>query len=387
MAKTRLAVAWSLCKRRLLFAAALAAVSAGLNVSPVLAESQISIDLANEAAGTATLPIQPGTYKVTVTNLAPHYFADTTLAQGRYEISIVLETQEVPPLHYPPTAGDGTKGGGPCEAFGKALLKLEDEAEAADYAQNTISAKCREGDTALMHLLARRSQSFGSYKVDGGQTLSITISRGAGSTKRTWQRSYSAGAAQGFLTSYGFNFIPSNNREYYTKSGPPASGSTAPSYTITEESNRSSLDFAPSIFFSYPVTRLAPRLDLGVSAGLGFDLTAPVVFLGLAAILNQNIHLVAGGVVHQETRLRGEYTAGQQVSENLQSDQLTEKTYAPAFFFGLSFRFDSNPFAGASAPSKVKTAAPVPAPPASGDASPKKDAATPTPTSPPPTSN
>jgi hypothetical protein len=67
---------------------------------------------------------------------------------------------------------------------------------------------------------------------------------------------------------------------------------------------------------------------------------------------HQNISLVAGLVIHKQRRLNGMYSRNQEIGENLTGDQLTEQTYKPNVFFGLSFRFSSNPFAAPSTDSK-----------------------------------
>jgi hypothetical protein len=54
---------------------------------------------------------------------------------------------------------------------------------------------------------------------------------------------------------------------------------------------------------------------------------------------NQNIGLVGGIALHQETRLRGEYDPGQVVSENLTSDALEEKVNKTTWFLGITYRF------------------------------------------------
>ena len=89
----------------------------------------------------------------------------------------------------------------------------------------------------------------------------------------------------------------------------------------------------------------------GLSAGLGFDLTRPVLLLAPSITYNQNISLHAGLVVLPQDRLKGVYVPGDTIKENLTPDQLREdvqKSYGVNPFVAISFNFSSNPFGGGS---------------------------------------
>ncbi len=81
-----------------------------------------------------------------------------------------------------------------------------------------------------------------------------------------------------------------------------------------------------------------------MTGGLGYDLSAPTVFLGASVLYRTNLQVVAGVVMNRQRRLRGEYQAGDVLKESLDLDQLTEKTYRPNVFFGVALRLGKSPF-------------------------------------------
>jgi hypothetical protein len=373
------------------------------------AASDLVINLATDAAVTTEIPISKGTYAVTIKNLAPRFFVAG--ASGTYRVSIAKEEHALPALPLPTATALSAStipgalvknAGDPCSAYKTAVedfnaekstvkaqqlwnamdracadvhridlcLKLRDELVGAEDESAAATVLIQNHDLAsttckniVGMLVDGMTLPEGTYDLRENQSLVITIARGTDKTLRTWKYTYNAPASKGFRISYGFNFIPNGDHEYYSKAIPITStpGSTSgPTYKLTEKNQTKSLDFAPSIFFSYPMGE--PPWEFAIAAGLGFDFSAPVVFLGPSLIMNQNIQLVAGAVMQQQTRLRGEYTVDQQLNENLTNDQLTQKTYRLNAFVGLAFRFDSNPFAKSNTPAKVATPSPTPSP-------------------------
>lgn len=322
----------------------------------------LTIDLASEQAPTAQISVSDGTTKIRIQNLAPRYLEDARAA-GPYDISVLQQTTPVPPLEYtvtpplPPEASR-TLQALDCAQLEQALLDATDEPTAAILIQE--NKKVLESCPTAQALQGTMTREYNEITLRRGDVLVVTIKRGVGTLHRVIVRRFVAPPAQTFLVTYGFNFIPKNDDEYYAKpSSPPTAGPQ--SYELAKKTSPSGFDYAPSVFFSYPFPfKKGHPLAWSPAAGLGFDLSSPVVFLGLALIFNQNIHLVGGGVMHQEARLRGEYTVPQPLTENLSNDQLTEKSYQPSWFVGLSFRFSSNPFSSSTAQKAVPVTSPDP---------------------------
>jgi hypothetical protein len=175
-----------------------------------------------------------------------------------------------------------------------------------------------------------------TYRLDQGEELVVTITRNP-----TWITIFSTGPRGEWRTSYGFNFIPDKDEIYFSKEAGEGE------FEITRKGDGEDFDFAPSVFFTW-LSRKQQQRDLafGPVAGLGFDSDNPIVFGGITFSYNQNIQLNLGAVVHQQKRLNGTFEPNQIIAENLGSEELESTTYGINWFFGLSFRLDSNPFAG-----------------------------------------
>ena len=193
----------------------------------------------------------------------------------------------------------------------------------------------------------------------------------ASRTLGTWEFNVGKLEAQ-WLTYYGFNFAPSGNEDYFSKTNTAVTPAT---YTITRKNATHGSAFSASIYFMrIPAedgftdwTKFAGwrSSDLmgGLTAGVGFDFDNPTVFFGYGVGWGYNVLLTAGVVMHKENRLNGQYTSGQIIAENLTSDQLTDSTYKPRAYVGLAFRFGSNPFSSSKTAAPATTTKPV-APPA-----------------------
>jgi len=308
----------------------------------------LTVDLAHDDPNTE-LPVSAGVpFFVRINNMAP-----SLRNTGAYEVTIKLEHIPIPPLDIPEPKPEDKKGieakaVDPCAPAQKALVALstaEDEAKAFEAAVNLrkLLKKCPLVAKEAAPYLAAMTEDVTapSVTLKPGELLRVTVKRPDGDKTRTWERVFSTGESGKWLQSYGFMFIPNRDDEFFSK--PQDDGKT---FTITQKDDRHGLDFAPSIFFTWlPASKEGSDCPvLGVTGGLGFDLKAPTVFLGPTLMYRQNLQLVAGVVMHQQRRLRGEFATGQTVKESLDLDQLTDKTYRPNFFIGLALRLGKSPF-------------------------------------------
>jgi hypothetical protein len=224
------------------------------------------------------------------------------------------------------------------------------------------------GDT-LTVTIGRGPVITASQQLDaacGGEKMKLTADGSGRSTVAprtlgTWEFDVGKLEAQ-WLTYYGFNFAPSGNEDYFSKTN---TGVTPVTYTITRKNATHGSAFSASVYFmripgedgftdwtKFTGWRSGDVMG-GLTAGVGFDFDNPTVFLGYGVGWGYNVLVTAGVVMHKENRLNGQYTAGQTITENLTSDQLTDSTYKPRAYVGVAFRFGSNPF------SSSKTAAPA----------------------------
>jgi len=309
-------------------------------IAPHLGASELLIiDLSTQKAGDAsTISINP---KSDATIVVKNRLVDTP-----YTYDAEVEIGRIDPLtNFRPK---GMAIGAQCvEATIHADLALSTtEAELGQKVQGYENAKnCVD----IVHQLSTATIAIGA--IESNATLTVKISRSNGNASLTWTNIFKTPPRGEWQTSYGFTFLPNRDRDFVSKT----TSSTDPKYTIVRRDQRRVADFAAAIIFTWTgqVDRNKEWV-FGPMGGLGFDLDNPLVFGGFDLGYNQNLHFLAGVAVQKQTRLRGEYRQGQTIQENLSSDQLTEKTYAPNWFTGLSFRFDTNPFS-TTAGSKGKT--------------------------------
>lgn len=323
----------------------------------------LTFDLATQ--GEKVLRVTPGTYKVVLASAAPR--ADYVVAQESVQLVV---PPLAPPLGSMALFVEGEKPRSPaCTA---ALTKLAQENLSEKDVLATLAAAtnvpgCADSDD-YKTLSARTRIEVGPIAVGEGEDLEITVRRtmpsedGTGTSgkkaiEKKWVFTLTTVGRGAWLMSYGFSFAPNDDRGYYSK----ATG-TSGKYVITAKSDPDALSYIPSVFFSwYSRKSLRRTWSWGPSGGVGFDQTRPSVFLGLRGSHSQNLSLIAGAVIRPVTRLAGEYTEGQEVSENLTPDKLVETGYRPTYFAALTFRFGSNPFTSApAAGTPAKPAKPEP---------------------------
>jgi hypothetical protein len=338
----------------------LTAVSSGI----AGAATPLKADLATDPGTEQIIQVPPGDYTVLIVDKAP---------SKAYSVQVEVNFTPVPPLTPPPGGATARLVTDLCSRLEKdttALRNSTDEKDVAglvaDIGQILKAGSCADSrkvmDAKAAVALTTQAVDDIAYTLAAGQDLKVTVSRDPGSTSKTWTFIFRTPGLGSWFSSYGFVFIPNRDQRYFSmlKSG------TTDRYLITRSANNSGSDFSPSLFYSWlPASREGKAWSLGASAGLGFDQSNPIVFVGPMLTYHQNISLVAGLVIQKQKRLNGMYSRNQEIGENLTGDQLTEQTYKPNVFFGLSFRFSSNPFAAPSTDSKPaqKAQAKTPEPP------------------------
>jgi len=196
-----------------------------------------------------------------------------------------------------------------------------------------------ERQTLNQHIEEKTTHTFRAVVLSMGERLVVQVSRIEGEQTLVWKTTYTTGPRGRWLTTYGVGFLPDEDEEFFAES--LGNGQ----FEIRQKEPPGGLDFVPAIFFTWLPRKWENRSwAFSPVGGLGFDVSSPVVFLGGAAMFNQNLSLLAGGVFHQQKRLDGQYQTGQIVGEALTPDQLAVEPYHINFFFAVAFRFGSNPF-------------------------------------------
>ncbi len=225
--------------------------------------------------------------------------------------------------------------------FADALKAAKDEKEvAAAFATKIIP--CLAETRALITATTYHFDQPATVK--RGQQLVVTITRG----DQTWTATYVTAGRGSFRTSYGFSFLPSRDREYFSyELGSADNIVDDKKYEIRRKrGNSHKAGFVPTVNFSwYPGWRSkGENVSSSPIVGLGFDFANPVVLAGWSFTYNQNLTLSFGAAAQKQKRLVGQYSPGQRVKDNLDSTALTDDTYAPNFFVSISIRSLVNPF-------------------------------------------
>jgi hypothetical protein len=311
----------------------------------VAANQTIELDLATIGRGVREKSISPGTYEILVKNLVPKYLAD-------YSIQVHKLQLQPPPLALPTATRNVASAGGaadPCEQPKSAindLLASGDESKASTSLK-VLQAKppdekaCADQLKQFKDLEQRMTESAAIVTLAANEAVEVTISRGKGDEAVSWDVTYSTDLGPTWVPGYGFTFIPNRDDSYSSRPAPDGK-----SFTIAKNERRASLNFAPAILYTYAYAALWRYWKIGPTAGLGFDLSSvtPTVFLGASLVCNVNLQIAGGVVMHQQQRLLGQYNVGDNVGSSLTNAQLTDKTYRPNAFFGITLNLSSNPF-------------------------------------------
>ena len=176
--------------------------------------------------------------------------------------------------------------------------------------------------------------------VKTGETVKVFVSSG----DSTWTFILKGKQPGKWVTTYGFGFTLQRleSRTYVTKQLPNGS---AFEIVKARKPNIFDVNYVPAVFFSYfPSNKFNSRLNPSATAGLGFDLSAPVVFLCFNLMYFNNIGCSIGLAFQEQDRLKDKYAEDDIISDELDTDQLHDKVYRPNVFFSINFRFGESPF-------------------------------------------
>jgi hypothetical protein len=346
----------------LVFAGMLTLAGQALAVDPQL----YILDL---AGGDVTTPVQTGqAFKFQIIDLLP------PKTSPDYSVSTQIETIEPSLLILPgQTSPDKAQ-----ETLQKKLAiapttittcqdqkqKLNTKLEAATnegdlktvIGLNQPTGTCQSVLEILINTLTKSSVSPPiTLKADQEATVTVTRSALAGEKdSKTWTFKFTTAPQGTWLMHYGFSFLGNRDKAFFAAAvqsspGGPSAQTAATQYKITPKATRNNLQYLPSFTFTYePFSWQKNGFGLGLTAGLGTDLSNVSAFAGLAAIVHENVNVYVGVAGAKQQRLNGRYHSGDTVNDNLTDDQVNEKVYVPTIVFGVGFRFSTNPFSSNS---------------------------------------
>lgn|GEM_PF-1875980 len=248
-----------------------------------------------------------------------------------------------------------------------AYHQIKSELDLKDFMQNAERNKENYTDE-FMDIMGsiNRQQIYESYYVVPGDEISIIVSRSekvekkyANGTTKTVEEEVLKHEVKiirkkpgRWDASSGFAFIPDvfrnevfgigkrDNNLYYVSEEDSSS-------TLARQNETARLHFSPAVFFSFfPRYRKGKTWNHSLTAGMGLDLSElkldlskPVLFLGYNIAFHENISFSLGLSAKKYHFLKGEYECGQEVSTDLEFDDLHDERYRINPFVSLNIRF------------------------------------------------
>jgi len=225
------------------------------------------------------------------------------------------------------------------------IIKLQDEIDKA------TKAKICPGDiTNAKQLIVLTSDHINlatPLDIRQGDKVTITVTK---DDKNKWTFVFQTEVINHSKIYYGFSYLFSNTLTkfptYYSKAD---TGST---YLITRDNSTTTNVFkniSPTFMYSYLFFQNKDAaFKFGLTGGFMFDLSNPAVMFSPSLIIGDNLSLNCGIAFTQKDQLKGQYTEGQRIKDNLDFDQLHNKIWTYDLFISIGFHFDSNPFKKAS---------------------------------------
>ncbi len=283
------------------------------------------------------------------------------LPKGTYTVSVVTKIIPIPPLPDIkfPSSGFSSAACDDLTLAAAALDKASDEKQVstaiAGIRDRLATAACTDPATiqrATAAVASTVNVIDGTYPVSYGTSVTVLITRGTDS----WEFVFDGGSRGEWLVTYGVAITPADDQGYFSK----VAGENK--FAVTAETEADRLRMIPSVYYTWLDRRFANRLfSPGITAGFGLKDDAPAVFAGASLLHNWNLQFAVGVTIAKHERLRGQYAPGQELSENLTTEQLNEGVFRPSLGFVISFRFGGNPWGSSEGEGNAEKPTPKPA--------------------------
>ncbi|MBS1913089.1 MAG: hypothetical protein JST22_13965 [Bacteroidetes bacterium] len=194
----------------------------------------------------------------------------------------------------------------------------------------------RSGDSTTMH-----------YHVPGrsllrpGQRMTIVVRRPGPGGDRVWTTVLTTPPRGVWRISFGFAFAVMVNpdHEYTTRRD------TGNSYLVRRVADPAVVNAIPAFMLHWLANEDQwSNWSWSLTAGLGLDVSNPVVVFGGSLTFNQNISIAAGAMALRLKRLNPQYAEGMRLEESIAPEQLHRMVYGINPFVALTFRFAENLF-------------------------------------------
>lgn len=286
---------------------------------------------------------------------------ENTVADFSYSIEITSTSTMLPKLEFDHSSLQDVKDiPNNCSSLVEKIKELENfQSPPEDYEEprnenalsklvNNLKSQLKQSDCEDIGILNNARYWLSTTKkpheekinIETGEKITIIVHRDT----LKWTFIFNGDERGKWITTYGFGFTSSKleGSNYFTKQVPDT---TVFEILKARDNKYLDLNYVPAVFFSYfPKQNFNDCWNHSLTAGLGFDLSAPVVFFGYSGLFYHNIGISAGVAFQQQYRLKDQYSENEILSLTLDKDQLHDKIYRPNVFVSINFRFGENPF-------------------------------------------
>ncbi len=173
-----------------------------------------------------------------------------------------------------------------------------------------------------------------------GEEMIITVNRNG---EKEWKFILDSGERGRWMISYGAAYISNvfkQHREFAVRQVTNDS-----CYVTVLSKDRDEGDLTPSVFYTWlPAADEGNNWVFGLSGGLGFNMSSPVVMAGVSVMYCWNLNLILGVSGRIVKRPSVKYQEFQLINAS-DAENLNRNTASFSPFLALTFRFESNLFA------------------------------------------
>lgn len=191
------------------------------------------------------------------------------------------------------------------------------------------------------NLLSRTEETINiTERLRQGEEMIITINR---SGEKEWKFILDSGERGRWMISYGAAYISNIFKQHKEFAVRQVSNDSC--YVTVLSKDRDEGDLTPSVFYTWlPAAYEGNNWVFGLSGGLGFDMSSPVVMAGVSVMYCWNLNLILGVSGRIVKRPSVKYQEFQLINAS-DAESLNRNTASFSPFLALTFRFESNPFA------------------------------------------
>ena len=169
-----------------------------------------------------------------------------------------------------------------------------------------------------------------------GQRMTVVVRRLGEEKEHRWTAVVISPARGTWRISFGFAFAVMVNPDHEYA----ARHDTDDQYVVRRVTDPPRVEPTPAVMLHwFPTQDQWTDWSWSIAAGLGLDITSPMVMIGGSLTFNQNLSFAGGLMAMKLKRLDPRYEEGMRIEEDPGADQLHREVYGVNPFLSLSFRF------------------------------------------------